>query len=205
MKSGLLCLLLLLTSVSSKAGYLSISESGETLPANIYRVGFEPQLLINEGGGANVDAFVDLPGREDLSFRAMAGAGKIDFHVGASAKYVPFPDVDNQPAIGGRVAAWYARANSQDVLTLQLAPLVSKHFDTDNGRFIPYVAIPVNITNTKARGYTGTQFVAGTEWKNPDWPDLFMTGELAINLNDSYSALTFALAYSFDGTKGFKR
>jgi hypothetical protein len=160
---------------------------------------------MNQGSGANVDAFIDMPYNEDTSFRVTAGAGKIDFHVGGSMKWVPFPDIDNQPAIGGRAAAWYARDNNENMLTMQLAPLVSRRLDTEHGRFVPYIAIPINITNTKERNFTGTQFVIGSEWKNPGWENMLMTSELAFDLNDSYSALTFSIAFPFDGNMGFRR
>ena len=190
---------LFLLSSAAHAGYLAIGESGEILPQNQYQFGFAPQLQLNEGSGGNVDAFVDFPYSDSVSFRADAGFGKIDFHGEAAVKYIPFPDVDNQPAIGGRAAAWYGRTNGENDYTLQLAPLLSRRLETDAGRFVPYVAIPVNITSSTSRNYVGTQIVGGTEWHNPDWQNLLFTGELAIDLNDSYSALTFTVAFPFDG------
>ncbi|MBX3034756.1 MAG: hypothetical protein KF865_12605 [Bdellovibrionaceae bacterium] len=194
-----------LISAPAQAGYLSISESGEILPDNEYQFGLAPQLLLNEGGGANVDAFVDAPYNDSTSFRGMAGFGAVDFHIGGSVKFIPFPDIDNQPAIGGRLGAWYARDAEVNTTTIQLAPLVSRRLDSEYGRFVPYAAIPVNITSTKDRNFSGTQFVAGTEWRNPQWPNMLFTGELAINLNDSYSALNFSVAFPFDGSRGFRR
>lgn len=205
MKTIAALMLSLLIAPASFAGYLSIGESGEILPPNEYQFGIAPQLLLNEGGGANVDAFVDVPFSDSLSFRADAGAGKIDFHTGASVKFVPFPDIDNQPAIGGKLAAWYARVDSLNVLTIQIAPLISRRLDSPHGVFVPYIAIPVNVTNTKDRNYTGTQFVVGSEWRNPEWKNMLLASELAINLNDSYSALTVSVAFPFDGSRGFRR
>lgn len=187
------------------ATYLAINESGEIPEVGDYKLGIAPQLLLNEGGGANVGVFMDAPIREDFSVRGMAGAGEIDFHLGASAKYVPFPDVDNQPAIGGRAAIWYAREGDLNITTIQFAPLVSKKFtDVPDMTFVPYAAIPVNITSHKGRNFTGSQFVVGTEWVHASAPNLLFSGELALNMNDSYSALTFTLALPIDESRGFK-
>lgn len=205
MKSYLFALILLAAPAAS-ASYLAIGESGEIAPVGDYKLGLAPQLLLNDGGGANVGVFMDAPLTESTSLRGMAGAGEVDFHVGASAKYIPFPDVDNQPAIGGRVALWYAREGEINLTTIQLAPLISRKMNYEGVDFTPYVAIPVNITSasgTGGRNVTGTQFVVGSEWAPPE-STLMFTGELAINLNDSYSALTFSLALPIDESRGIK-
>lgn len=205
MRHFLIMCLAVFTTSWAHAGYLSILESGEILPENQYQFGVAPQLIVSEGGGGEIGAFVDAPLGDALSFRGMAGVGKIDFYAGGSAKYIPFPDIDNQPAIGVRGAAWYARVNSQNVTTIQVAPLVSRRFDLERGQVIPYAAVPFNITSNKDRNFTSTQFVIGSEWRNPDWPLMILSGELALNLSDSYSALNFGLAFPFDGKRGFRR
>lgn len=187
------------------AGYLAVGESGEILPVGEYQFGVMPQLLLNEGGGADVDAFVDAPLNDASSFRVQAGAGKVDFHLGASLKYVPFPDVDNQPAIGGRVALWYARVKGVNVTTAQLAPLLSRKVDTEHGVFVPYVALPLNFANGGGTSTTGIQLTLGSEWRKPEWPNMLMGAELALNLDKTYSALNAWVAFPFDGERGFKR
>lgn len=199
------CLAVLMTTSLAQAGYLSILESGEILPDSQYQFGVAPQLILNEGGGGEIGAYVDAPYGDSLSFRGSAGVGKVDFYAGGTVKYIPFPDIDNQPAIGLKGGAWYARINSQNVTTIQVAPLVSRRLDMEKGQVIPYVSIPFNITSNKDRNFTSTQFVVGSEWRNPDWPQMMLTGELALNLSDSYSALNFGLSFPFDGKRGFRR
>lgn len=200
--SLLTCLLSLLP--FSAHAYLEIGESGEILADGEYQFGFMPQLLLSDGNGANVDAFVDTPYNDSMSFRAAAGAGTVDFHVGGGVKYVPFPDVGQQPAIGAKASAWFARDADMNILTVQLAPLVSRKVETQKGWIVPYIAIPVNITSTKDRNFTGTQVVVGSDWRNPDWPDLLVGAELAIKMNDSYSSLSAWVSFPFDGRKGFR-
>lgn len=190
---------------SASAGYLSILESGEVLPAGQYQFGIAPQLLLNEGGGADVDAYVDAPFSDAGSFRVLAGGGKVDFHIGGAVKYVPFPDVDNQPAIGLRAALWYARVSEVNVMTLQLAPLLSRKVETDAGLFVPYAALALDFTSAKDDNHTGVQFVGGSEWKTPDVPNMTFAAEVALNLNKSYSALNLSVAFPFDGEHGFKK
>jgi len=187
---------------SSALAYLTISESTELPAANNYQVGFEPQFLTNEGGGTNVSGFFDAPLSDSASTRLWLGAGIIDFTVGASLKYVPFPDVENQPGIGFRVGGFFARKSSENYLTLQLAPLFSKKVNTENGLFTPYAAVSVNVTNTKERNYTGTQAVLGTEYKHPDIPKMFFGLEAGFNLKDSYSYISGTVTFPFDSSKG---
>jgi len=188
---------------SSAFAYLTISESAEIPAATNYQLGFEPQFFSNKGGGTNATAFFDAPFSDSTSGRLWLGAGIIDFNVGASVKFVPFPDVDNQPGIGFRVGGFFARKSSENFLTLQLAPIFSKKVNTENGLFIPYAAIGINVTNTKDRNFTGTQAIFGTEYKHPDIQKMFFGLEAGVNLNDdAYSYFSGSVTFPFDSNKG---
>lgn len=195
----------LLLATTARAGYLAIGESGEMLPENEYQFGVAPQILLNEGGGGNVDVFMDAPYSDSTSFRIQAGAGKIDFHAGAGVKFVPFPDVDRQPALGGKASVWFGRVGDNNALTLQLAPMVSKKFVDADNTYAPYAAIAANITSAKDRNFTGTQFVFGSDARLASWREALLTAEIALNLKDSYSAFTFCMAFPFDGSRGFRQ
>lgn len=192
----------LLLASSSSLAYLTISETAELPPANFYQIGFEPQFFTNLGGGTNVTGFFDAPFSDSTSGRLWLGAGVIDFNLGASFKYVPFPDVDNQPGIGFRAGGFFARKDSENFLTLQLAPIFSKKVNTENGLFIPYAAIALNFTNTKENNFTGSQVMFGTEFKTPEIPKMFFGLEAGINLNDSYSYISGTVTFPFDSSKG---
>lgn len=199
----LLSLPLTLLLISSTASaYLTIGESAELPPANFYQIGFEPQFFTNAGGGTNVSGFFDAPFTDASSGRLWLGAGIIDFNVGATYKYVPFPDVDNQPGIGFRAGGFFSRKSSENFLTLQLAPIFSKKVNTENGLFIPYTAVSVNVTNTKERNFTGTQFVLGSEYKTPEIPHMHFGLEAGFELNDSYSYISGTVTFPFDSSKG---
>ena len=204
-KRFLILLGLIFMAASAHAGYLAVGESGELVPENTYRAGVAPEFIFNEGGGTNIDALLDYGYNDSTSFRVQAGAGKVDFHMGAGVKYVPFPDVDNQPAIGVKGSVWYARYQDDNIFTVQVAPLVSRKVQTEQGQFVPYAAIPINFNSGSHHNDTGSQFALGSDWQNPDWPNVFFNADLALNMSHSFSALTLSASFPFDAEKGFKR
>jgi len=187
---------------ASAQAYLTISESTEIPKAADYQIGIEPQLLTNNGNGANLSAFFDAPFNDATSSRLWLGGGAIDFSVGATVKYVPFPDIDNQPGIGFRAGGFFARKSDLNILTVQLAPIFSKKFNSDAGLFIPYTAIALDFTSTKDRNYTGTQVVFGTEYKTSEIPSMYFGTEIGLNLSDSYSYIAGSVTFPFDSSKG---
>lgn len=203
-------LLLTLTSLVLVSGlfattanaYQTISESTEIPLATNYQIGFEPQILTSRGGGANVTGFFDAPFNDSTVGRLWLGAGAIDFNLGATVKFVPFPDVESQPGIGIRAGGFFARKGDSNLLTLHLAPIFSKKVQSEYGLFIPYVAVSLNTTSTKERNFTGSQMVFGTEFKTPDIPTMYFGAELGLDLSESYSYVSGTVTFPFDSSKG---
>ena len=146
---------------STAHAYLSIGESGEVLPQNKYQLGIEPQLITSGSTGGNIDVFFDAPINEATSARILLGGGTIDFNAFASVKWMPFPDVDKQPAMGLRFGFGVARDEDENILQLQVAPLVSKKFDTEYGLSVPYLAVPFTFLNTKEENYVDPFLCSG--------------------------------------------
>lgn len=197
------CFVLGLFLTPSAHAYLSIAESGEILPAGKYQVGIEPQLFTNRDNGANVNVFFDANLRDDLSARVSMGAGAIDFNAFASVKWIPFPDVDNQPAMGLRGGIGMARNEDENFLEAQIAPLVSKKFDTIYGLTVPYLAVPFTFLNTKDDSYVASNLAIGTEFHHTEWNQVTFGAELGLELNKSYSYISIFAAFPFDSAKGF--
>lgn len=187
------------------ASYLSIGESGEILPANTkYQVGFAPQMVTNNDTGGNLSTFLDAAWSESLSSRFTLGLGVIDFFTGASLKYIPFPDVDKQPAIGVKASFWYAREETDNISTLQIAPMMSKKFQSkDYGLFTPYTALGISSYEDSGKGKTGLQFFVGSDWKPVDLPEYNFTAEVAMDLEDSISSITLFVGLPFNEKSGF--
>lgn len=185
------------------ASYLSLGESGEILPEGSFQVGAAPQFLTNNDGGFNIGAFLDAAWTDSLSSRFILGAGEVDFYVSGSAKYIPFPDVDKQPAMGLKLSLWYAREGSENINTIHLAPMVSKKYQNDYGLFVPYAAYGISNYSIDGDSKTGDQFFIGSDWKTPDLENVNMTFEGAFSLKDSTSSLSFFISVPFDDKKGF--
>lgn len=183
--------------------YLSLGESGELIPAGTYQVGAAPQLVTNDDGGFNISAFLDAAWTDSLSSRFLLGAGEIDFFVSGSAKYIPFPDVARQPAMGIKLSLWYAREGSSNINTIQLAPLISKKYQTEYGLIVPYAAYGISNYTVSGHSKTGDQFFIGSDWKSPDLENVNFTGEIAWSLKDSTSSISVFASLPFDDKKGF--
>ena len=203
MKIGIL-LLSLLFAGTVHAGYLTIGESAEVVAPKNYRIGGDLQMITSEGGGMNIDAFLDTGWADGMSSRFSFGVGKVDFHLGASFKYIPIPDVARQPAIGFKASFFTARFESENINVIQLAPLVSKKMDSEIGLWTPYAAVAINMgLNSGAK--TGTQFVLGSELALEQYESMHLAAELAMNLKDSMSHIAAFVSIPFDSQHGFKK
>jgi hypothetical protein len=202
---GLIFLGALLLSRQSQA-YLAVNETAELLPDGIFKLGIAPQLKLSDGGGFDVAAYFDTYITDDLNGRVSMGLGNaaaIDFWTSASVKWVPFPDVGRQPAMGLRGALIYARDERVDISSFQIAPLISKLADTSYGKMIPYVALPITVSSTNSTSTTSTQFAVGAEWFSNK--DMHVGAELDLNLNKSFTAFSAFISFPFDQSVGFKK
>jgi hypothetical protein len=188
-------------SVNSAFSYLTINETAEIMPDNFYKVGIAPQLLISDGGGINLGVFADMHLFDDVDGRATFGGGKTDFWTQVSLKWVPFPDIDRQPAMGLRGALGYARDEDVNSTSFQITPLISKKADTRYGNMIPYVGLPITYISTKDTSYTASQFTVGAEWF-PRY-DRHIGAELNLNMNKSISSVSVYFSFPFEGSTGY--
>ncbi|QDK37540.1 hypothetical protein [Bdellovibrio sp. NC01] len=190
--------------LSSQAhAFMSMAESGELVPMGSYQVGFEPQLLTDKDSGGNFNLLLDAPLNDSTSARVVLGGGTIDFNAFASVKFVPFPDVDKQPAMGIRLGAGIARNEDDNILQLQAAPLLSKKYDTDYGLAVPYFAIPFTFLNTKDENFVATNLAIGSEFHYHEWNNVTLGGEIGLDLNKSWSYISIFASFPFESSKGF--
>lgn len=190
--------------VAPKAlAYLSIAESGEILPSGTYQVGLEPQFLTNHSAGANLNVFFDTALSESWSTRVLLGAGAVDFNAFASAKWIPFPDVDNQPAMGLRFGAGIARDEDLNIVQVQVAPIASKKYDTEYGLTVPYIAVPFTLIDNKNEKVVASNIAFGAEYHHQEWNNVSFGGEIGLELSKSYSYISLFVSLPFDGKKGF--
>ena len=198
-----------LLSRPSQASYLALNETAELLPDGLFKLGVAPQLKLSDGSGFNVGFYADANMTEDTNVRFTIGGGKIDFWTSASVKWVPFPDVGRQPAIGGRVGLIYARSESVNFYNVQISPIVSKLADTTYGKMIPYVGLPITFVSadkdlgTDGKNYVATQFAVGAEWFSNQ--DMHVGAEIDLNLSKSFTSANVFISFPFDQSVGYKK
>lgn len=185
------------------SSFLTLSESAELIPEGHYRLGVAPQLRLSDGNGFNTGFYVDGYLTQSMNWRGLIGGGTTDFFAQGSAKWIPIPDVDKQPAIGGRAMVFYARDADLDHTGIQLAPLVSKQVDTDYGLMTPYMALPISLIGNSKKTVTALQLAVGSELNLEKGRQI--GAEFDLNLNDSVTSLTVFFAFPFDNSVGFKK
>ncbi len=95
-------LALTLSLISSMAfGYNSIINTGNMTDPGTYKLGSELQFLTDDSSGANILLYLDLPTKsQSMDYRIKFGTGATDVNVNVAAKWIPVPDIQNQPALG---------------------------------------------------------------------------------------------------------
>jgi hypothetical protein len=202
MKKILLSLIVAFTTSTSYA-YLSLNESAEILPDNYFNLGFAPQTFLSDGGGFDASVFADAHLYDNTDGRISIGGGDIDFWTQASAKWVPFPDVDNQPAMGLRGAIGYSRDHDENFMHLQISPILSKKSLTSVYDMLPYVGLPITYIMEKGNNYVATQISLGALWF--PWNVAQVGAEFNLNLKNSISSASVFLMFPFEGATGYKK
>ncbi len=192
-----------LTVTPSLGAFLTLSESTEIINPGNYRIGLAPQVRMSDGGGFNAGVYVDGHLPDAMNWRAMIGGGETDFFAQGSVKWIPFPDYDRQPAMGGRMTVFYARDSELDFTGIQLAPMVSKNVDTDWGVMTPYLGLPISFISAKNNNKTALQLAIGAEKDLAN--DRQMGAEFNMSLNDAVTSLVVYFTFQFDDSKGYKK
>ncbi len=192
-------LMAVLLSISVRAlGTLSIGESGDVIAPGTYQLGLEPTFSANPGDGFNVGLFGDFGINDSLSTRVGFGSGGLDFFTSASLKWVPFPDLDTQPAIGGKASLIYMNDKDFSLTILRVAPLISKRYTIEPGTILPYVALPVLLNVAKDKTYVGTSLAAGTEFIHRELDDFKFFAEVSVDLHDGMGYFSLGGIMGFD-------
>ncbi|MCB0394662.1 MAG: hypothetical protein KDD25_08885 [Bdellovibrionales bacterium] len=197
MRKIILILGLIFCSSQSFAFY-SVMESGDIVPEGSYRISAYPQHnLTGDYSGLSAILGVDTAINESTSVRAQVGTGAVDFIFGGSAKWVPIPDVDNQPAIGGAFGLTYGTKDGESILAFRIHPIVSKGFDVDFGKVVPFASLPTGLTFFDGHTYYPLNLVAGSELIFTELENVRFQAELSFDLHDSFSWVAIGASYDF--------
>jgi len=193
---------------SQAFGYYAVMDNGEILSQGVYKFTGVTQILTNEGG-VDLTAMADLGLSEEFGARGLLGVGKTDFYMGGLFKWMPVPDIDNQPAVGMNAGIIYARDAGVTEVTIRVEPLVSKKINVETAILIPYASLPIGIQmrNTSARDdktRVASQMVFGSQVQIEAWKNLQFMAEIGINLDNAPSHVAAAAVLYFDQAKGFE-
>ena len=189
---------------TTASAYETVMTTGEIKPVGEYTLTPELQFL-SDPSGVDVAAHLELPIDEGSAFRAEAGVGTTDMFLGAYFKFIPFPDVEGQPAVGLNSGLNYAADAGLSTFTARFEPIVSKKLSTGFGYLLPYGSLPVGIkhrTSGNDRNDVAFQVAAGMEIMINSWKGLRLMPEFGINLDNSTNYISIAAVLDFDN-EGF--
>lgn len=181
--------------------YYATLNNGEVLGEGQFQAMFSPQLIFNNYDGANFTGRLDMGIMEGVSARGILGFGQIDFQIGGMVKWIPFPDTESQPAIGGEAGLLVARIGGYNQYSVRLHPLISKRIETEIGDVIPYGSLPMGVTIQSGyhdETFIPVQLVAGSELRPLEMKNLSFFAELGVNVTRSFGYVSAAVAYRFE-------
>lgn len=192
LRNGIIASILL--SPLTAFSFLSTIDSGELVPINQYRLILESQL-----SPYNLSAHFDAGISDSSQLRVSLGSGETATHFDFSVKYIPIPDVDDQPAIGYKVGALFAtEKENASSLALRFTPLVSKTYEINKNHWTPYIALPLGVSIQKDTSKVPMHFAIGTELTLHTLPDMQVGAELGANLRDSFSYVSAFVSFYFE-------
>lgn len=197
---------LILFGSSAWADY-SVMDNGEVLKPGHFKATGNTQVM-TENAGVNVGGRVDMGLTDDYGVRGLLGAGKSGVFLGGLFKWMPIPDTETQPAIGGNIGLLYLKDDDISDLIFRLEPLVSKRLPVENVVFTPYASVPVGLRMRKSDGDDDgdkdltLQLVLGTQLQIPTWQKLQFIAEVGIDLDKAPGYLNVGAIFYWDSETG---
>ncbi len=185
---------------STAFGYNSIINTGNITESGTYKLGSELQILTDEPTGANILVYIDLPTKsQSVDYRIKFGTGEADVNVGVAAKWIPVPDLQNQPALGFIFDVDWISDENFDFATMRVAPLISKKFGWEYGTMTPYAAVPLGaryiLENVEDEFDFFAQMTFGVELNFEAHQNLTFFGEAGFDLEDAITYFSFSARY----------
>ncbi len=199
--------MVLLTSLNTWA-YHAVLDNAEVLEPGHFKATGALQA-ITDNGGLNASGIFDAGIQQDFGLRGVAGFGETDYYVGGFVKWVPIPDVDNQPAVGLNAGITYAKwmRDVKDTV-FRFEPLVSKRFAVETANVTPYASLPLGI-RMRSSNYSNdstrleVQLAVGGQLQLEQWKNLQFIAEIGLDLDEAFSYVTAGAIMYFDTENGF--
>jgi hypothetical protein len=184
--------------VSSAQAHYSFQDSGELLAKGRYAVGSELQFVTSGDNGANALVKFDGGFADELNYRFIVGAGNTDFQLNALVKWVPIPDIDNQPAFGLSAGVMYARYSDENELSLRFTPFTSKKFEVSFGTLTPYAALPFAIRTYDSDTDLPVILAIGSKYSHPDVIGTEFTAEIGFDIDKAFNYFSVGAIFPLD-------
>lgn len=198
----------LVTSLSSQA-YYTFQDSGNMLEPGRYALGAELQMVTSKDSGVNLVGKFDGGLSDEFNYRAVVGFGEVTFQMQGLLKWVPIPDIDNQPAIGITTGFLYAKYDTDESSTanefsIRFIPFLSKKFDSAVGPFTPYVAVPMAIRTYDSDSDVPIALAIGSKYESVDLKGVEFTAEIGFDIDKAFNYIALGAIFPFDESFNFK-
>lgn len=187
--------------------YYTVLDNGEVMGQGKYKLSPGLQFLTDHGG-VNLNTSADMGLNDEFGIRGNLGFGEVNFYGAGFVKWMPVPDIDNQPAVGLNAGIVYASDGDFNELTIRFEPMASKKFTVGNNAFTPYVALPIGIRmrnwdNRDDENDVAWQAVVGTQVQVEQWKNLQFITELGFDIDNSPGYFAISAVMYFDDQNGF--
>lgn len=186
---------LIFTWIIPAQAYLAISEVGEPLAGKTYTITGGAQLNQRPLEGGQGQITVKWPFQEDMDLTFQIGAGQVAKFLQVGGRWVPIPDVDNQPALGLKWDVSLAQERERSLGLFRIAPFGSKKFLLESGFLEPYLYMPVGVALQEQQFFFVAQLVTGVHWGFEDIRPFSFYTEIGWNLRDMFSYFYLGLRY----------
>ena len=203
MKQLIIFLLGLLFFSSQSYAYYVHHTTGDLVKPMDFTFTAIAQQVTDPSSGLNVIGLIDSGFSEDTNIRGLIGIGDKDFQIGGFYKWVPIPDYDNQPAMGVLTGFSYMSESDTNELNVRLQPFISKKFDSNLGEFNSYLALPLGLRKYDGGSDVPVQLTIGSELNSGHFDNIIFTGEIGLNLRNSYTYFSLGAVFSFAKTPKF--
>ena len=193
-----------LSAQSASAGFYSTMDTGKLLAPGHYKLGAETQFITEGDDGVNLGARIDGGIDDEWGWRGLVGFGTTDVFLGAFAKWVPIPDVDNQPAVGALIGVVYANYGDISELTLRVHPFVSKAFEVSFGDLTPYASLPLGLRTADGETDLTSQIVFGTEFRPGGLEKINFLAEIGFDIDNAFPYFSIGATLEFDEDNGIE-
>ena len=184
--------------------YLAIHESGKVLNPGEYKIHLSQQLITDPGTFGSLTAGGSLPLDADSEIGFKLGTGFADYHFVGQYKWIPYPDFEEQPAIGAIGGILVAKPDGINETGVFAGPIVSKNFSTEYGSFDSYISVPLYGVSYDGDLQLSGQLIFGSLWKTYNFEKLQFTAEMGLRINDnsfSYISIGALLYFGDDGIR----